>query len=1632
MQDSNGFEVSMGMQDRPPDPQFIAEQTFHTPSFGDEEFEIPPITLPSSTTSAAPPSGNFVQNYADSLDHSHGMGGQQMDHVTSSAPPMMHYAPQGVYLSTVNEAGAMLAPAQHQFQQQPRMMAHHHQTQQQQQQHCGVTSTSNLMTISQSQLSAHLGLHFTVPVAVPATSTGGSPPRSDQTSPRQETSEDSDDSAGITHALMDGWMKRPSPDPPGAKTVTKKSKVPKKKKKRDPNEPQKPVSAYALFFRDTQAAIKGQNPNASFGEVSKIVASMWDSLDDDHKNVYKKKTEAAKKEYLKALAAYRASLVSTSGSAEQADSSSGAVYGSGPSYSAPAHFSTVPTTTSHGGGNGNGNGGNGQQLSPLQKKSPLLTSLMEGSIGPSSNVQSPPQPPPLQHSPPLMIAPMTTTQGQMTVNAGLQSQQHPHQQHPHQQLQQVQGHISNIATRSPPLSQQQLHQQQQHQQQQHQQHLLPPPPSPIPHPHSHHHHPENLSLDTDCDRDRDFESREQRHRRENDMAIVRASHYTHQVPRPPPPPPAPHHGEDSRYVHDHPSYTQRMPLEHVPPDVDRHPYHLPRYKIVPGMGTVDDREPRGRQEEDSRSGGDGPQPRGPITPTSSSSSSFPVCPSDTNAHSAPQRKLTTLESFASRGMVSSMKQFENDPSKLLLDVLEKEQPEPSSGRVMTAKAIIDVIVSHHMNMDTMCGSKPGNGNGSGSSGGSGGAANSPGSGSGGEGADGKVSPYKSVGRMAVPKAPSSALKDDLVMVVDDVTPPLPPRAPSAASTYSDGSRGGRTPIPLTPASPSPGPISCPSGNGGSNKTFKEHMDSIIAKDYQNNSRVELLPSPTGSYGRNRLDAPVSTSSGSRSSLYQPQQQCSSSSTPGPQVPTDLRRPSIDGGGGNRNHGQVAMDEHPSWKLRKALQQQDKEKQQQQSSNPMGGGGGVAGGGMSSRHLAPDERQIIRIAQSSSPRLPLGQDPMKFASLSPKPLRISATPPLPHSLRSYQVEPISPPGPPTPTPDSNNNGELLSASSSAGVGTRNQQQSPVHWMSAPSIAGLLAPRRVYQPPDSSEAAASMAGVVGPGAGSALVPRVTASSAQPNAGGMSGTSSTSDPQQHVYNPLEYVKHRIVEAMRNNSADVPGSSSEQQHRLLALPVATQAPRVTDECYRMPEAGGDHPPPESSGNNGKLSSVDYPPHRGHKRPLDSVEVSVSGSSDGGRRGGGGNGSSSICSSVGRAGSLSPSSSGVLAEEGCDESGRKRPKLECRLPAAPESSSSERVRKMLLQSSDGSNSSSSRAGGDHQHFHSAGKQQTQQGNHGQQRLSSSSDVADGVATDNYPQSSHKEGEGVAAESSTTTSKATARGLRTWDDEVSSAPASAGAVIMVDSPQSGDMVIDESAAADGASSSKLEPVSPLPQDGISTSDRRVDGDAAEQQATSSSAATCSSVTPGQGDRRSNVTSEGHQSQSVSSSHRGQDSSPEGSSTSSSVRDRDGRQQGKAPPYSSISSTVNVANSGSSSSGPGSGNSGPSSESDSAAPFTAAALVTTTYYPYSALNVRPLASAPSSAGVPNPGVGPCNVGPCNVGPCTAGPGTVGPGNARPSSPASSSDRGVSPVPPTRDRDEPAPLMSSQYEPLSDED
>lgn len=284
------------------------EQTFHTPSFGDEDFDIPPINPHQS--------GGQQQN---NLGYHPQISMPPHSQTTNSMSMSDHSSPyQPLYLSPPHEHGMNGIMNGYGGQQNGYRLP-----------------PSSLQQLQHYSMGPPQG---TAPQARPAPSPQGSIPHDATT-----TSDDSDDSTPHTHLVA--GMKRPSPEPAenALAKIQKKPKTQKKKKKRDPNEPQKPVSAYALFFRDTQAAIKGQNPNASFGEVSKIVASMWDALDAEHKNVYKKKTEAAKKDYLKALAAYRASLVSKGGGEQETMYGGYGGYGGGYSgYSPPTGLPSPP------------------------------------------------------------------------------------------------------------------------------------------------------------------------------------------------------------------------------------------------------------------------------------------------------------------------------------------------------------------------------------------------------------------------------------------------------------------------------------------------------------------------------------------------------------------------------------------------------------------------------------------------------------------------------------------------------------------------------------------------------------------------------------------------------------------------------------------------------------------------------------------------------------------------------------------------------------------------------------------------------------------------------------------------------------------------------------------------------------------------------------------------------------------------------------------------------------------------------------------------------------------------------------------------------------------------------------------
>ncbi|GAU96793.1 hypothetical protein RvY_08182-2 [Ramazzottius varieornatus] len=157
---------------------------------------------------------------------------------------------------------------------------------------------ASLPSITNTSLSHHIPQN--VVRTLSSSSTGNSP--SSQSPVSEEDYHD------VTGSKTTAASRRKAEAP----AQTKKKSVSKpRRRKRDPNEPTKPVSAYALFFRDKQANIKGSKPDATFGEVSKIVAQMWDNLDPEKKNMYKKRTEEAKKEYLQQLAVYRASLLNS-------------------------------------------------------------------------------------------------------------------------------------------------------------------------------------------------------------------------------------------------------------------------------------------------------------------------------------------------------------------------------------------------------------------------------------------------------------------------------------------------------------------------------------------------------------------------------------------------------------------------------------------------------------------------------------------------------------------------------------------------------------------------------------------------------------------------------------------------------------------------------------------------------------------------------------------------------------------------------------------------------------------------------------------------------------------------------------------------------------------------------------------------------------------------------------------------------------------------------------------------------------------------------------------------------------------------------------------------------------------------
>jgi high mobility group protein B1 len=79
----------------------------------------------------------------------------------------------------------------------------------------------------------------------------------------------------------------------------------KRKKKKDPNAPKRPLSAFFLFCQDERPAVKAVYPTYSVGEAAKELGERWNKVSAEVKSKYEAKAGQDKLRYDKDMAIYK-------------------------------------------------------------------------------------------------------------------------------------------------------------------------------------------------------------------------------------------------------------------------------------------------------------------------------------------------------------------------------------------------------------------------------------------------------------------------------------------------------------------------------------------------------------------------------------------------------------------------------------------------------------------------------------------------------------------------------------------------------------------------------------------------------------------------------------------------------------------------------------------------------------------------------------------------------------------------------------------------------------------------------------------------------------------------------------------------------------------------------------------------------------------------------------------------------------------------------------------------------------------------------------------------------------------------------------------------------------------------------
>jgi len=96
------------------------------------------------------------------------------------------------------------------------------------------------------------------------------------------------------------------------------------KKKKDPNAPKQPLSAYFLFSQEERLKVKNEHPSYSICEVAKELGKRWADMAPEVKQRYQQMAEEGRQKYDQDMAAYRQGNYTPEGGATNPPSPAGA------------------------------------------------------------------------------------------------------------------------------------------------------------------------------------------------------------------------------------------------------------------------------------------------------------------------------------------------------------------------------------------------------------------------------------------------------------------------------------------------------------------------------------------------------------------------------------------------------------------------------------------------------------------------------------------------------------------------------------------------------------------------------------------------------------------------------------------------------------------------------------------------------------------------------------------------------------------------------------------------------------------------------------------------------------------------------------------------------------------------------------------------------------------------------------------------------------------------------------------------------------------------------------------------------------------------------------------------------------